>query len=154
MEQKVLIIKEKDKKIEKIGYINGETIKDIYLNLYYADTLRILQDIEKIFCDNSVSFQLQMIDYNDLALENFNRKLRGEEKISRYKTLEEFLINYAGNLALKGITCDSIKTSLISISTGDTLKEKEKVIQHLYKKLDEYKMVQYENTISNTKYRK
>ena len=154
MEQKVLIIKNtKDKNI-KIGYINKETIKDIYLHLYYADTLRILQNIEKTFIDSETSFRLEIADYNDLALENFNRKLKDEDKIARYKTLEEFLINYAGNLALKGIDDQNIKTSLISISLADTLEEKSTVIKRLYKLLDDFKMKQYTESLNKKQGRK
>ena len=133
MEEKVLIVKTEKDKAVKIGYIHTETIKDIYNNLYYADTLRILQNIERTFLNDHVSFSLEIVNYNDLMLELFNRKIQDQEKIIRYKTFSDFLINYSGNLALKGIKDERIKSSLISISIADNINEKETVIKSLYK---------------------
>lgn len=137
MDQRVVIVKTIDGKKEKVGYLNKENIKEIYMDLYYCDTFKILVKLENLFINHKISYDLQIEEYEDIALENFNRKLNDLDKIHRYNNLDCFLRTYASNLALK-VSDERIKSSLISLSQGDNLKEKEVIIKQLYKLTDDY----------------
>lgn len=130
MERRVVINKVVNGESKKVAYITGETIKQIYENLYYCDTLKLLVRIENALTNDRVSYNLELVDYDDLALENFNKKLNNEEKIKKYPKLEKFIFQYAEDLYFK-VDDSKVKSSLFSISSADSLKEKEKVIAHL-----------------------
>lgn len=137
MDKKVVIVKTIDEKKEKVGYIKKENIKDIYMDLYYCDTFKTLVKIENMFANNNASYNLEAEEYEDIALENFNRKLNNLDKIKGYDNLDVFLRTYASNLVTE-VSDERIRTSLISLSQGDNLKEKEVIIRKLYKLTDDY----------------
>ena len=139
MERKVVVNKVIDGKSSKVAYITGEKIKDIYENLYYCDTLKVLVSIENALSNDKISYNLELVDYDDLALENFNKKLNNEEKIKKYPKLEKFIFQFANDLYFK-VDHSGIKASLLSISNADSLKDKEKVIAHLDKLVTDWRL--------------
>ena len=130
MERKVVVNKVINGKSSKVAYITGEKIKDIYENLYYCDTLKLLVRIENALTNDRICYNLELVDYDDLALENFNKKLNNEEKIKKYPKLEKFIIQYANDLYFM-VEDSKVKASLLSISNADSLKEKVHVVAHL-----------------------
>ena len=130
-----------------LGYVEGSEYGNGYKELarYKYPTFEIttanraeypeLSDALSDFGEELKGYTIE--EYDDLALENFNRKLNDLDKIHRYDNLDCFLRTYASNLVFK-VNDQKIKTSLISLSQGDNLKEKEAIIRQLYKLVDDY----------------
>lgn len=137
MEKTIVIIKQIKDEIKK-SCITKETMKDIYINPYYCETLRTLNSLEEAINDDKIDIELRIENIEDIQLENFNLKLKGKEKIKNYPTLEKYIIEYAGELAIK-VPDSNIRTLLTSISIGDTLKEKSVIIKKLQEKTFDFR---------------
>lgn len=137
MEKTIVVIKQIKDETKK-AYITKETMKEIYTNQYYCDTLRTLSSIEETIADSKIDVELRIENIEDIQLENFNLKLKGKDKIKSYSTLEQYIIEYASELAIKASNSD-IRTLLTSISLADALKEKAVIIKRLQEKVYDFK---------------
>ncbi len=129
MDKKIVIVKKSKEETIK-AYITKETMKEIYTNLYYCDTLKALERINKAVDPNFINIELEFADADDIYLESFNLKLKNREKIKSYTNLGKYIIEYAENLSYK-VKDSNIRTLLTSISTADNLEEKKVIIKKL-----------------------
>lgn len=69
---------------ERLCYLQSSPKYLNYDNEYFFDYLKMLWELEKLITKKDINYEIELVDEQDIAVERFNKRLKGEKLINFY----------------------------------------------------------------------